>query len=230
MTLVTRQQATGRRITPFRAAYPALPGKVNQAAPAAAPADDVADDAAQLAARRIAELEEKLRLERAGHEKACEAARAEGREEGLKQATARDGERFELLRDAIERASAGCAATIEQRADLAVMIARAALQRVFGAHWQHAGMVEAVIRHDAQQLAAGSIVRVRVSADDFADAAALADLAAAHGIEIERDGQLESGACLFDCTLGIIDASIPIQAHAVDELLARLAPEAGGAA
>lgn len=223
MTLVPRQHAAVRPVAPFRAVQRMQPAPMRDLA--AAPEDDGAgsEDALAQAQVRIAQLEAELLREREDGEAAREKARADGRAKGLAEAIAHDEERFTALREAIERASTGCIEGIDHRADLAILIARAALRRILGSDREHAAMVEAVVRHQARQIAAGSIVTVRVSAEDFPESA-LAELATATGAEITHGKQLASGTCLFDLALGAIDASIPVQARAVDELLARFEP------
>lgn len=175
-------------------------------------------------AQRILELEDALERERARRQEACDAAFIEGSEKGRAEAESDADERLRLLGEGIVTAAADCAAAIDQRGDVAVTIARTALARILGDVADYPVLVEAIIRHHVAQVSAGSVVGVRVSASDFTDEARLAVLAAEQGgLRIERDSKLAAGSCLFDLTLGMIDASVPLQANAVETLLAPLA-------
>lgn len=226
MTLIRRQQAAGRPVTPFRASRIARPASRNEIHPQSETAGEGSlsepDGTISHLEIRIDELEEALELERKERVEACETAFAEGNEEGRTVAATEEAKRSEMLRQAIEQALAGCVAKIEERTDLAVSIARTALQKILGPGSDREGMAEAIIRHDAVQLSTRAILRVRVSPGDFPEETTLLGLSAARGgVEIIRDPDLETGSCLFDLTLGTIDASLPVQAQKLDQLLAR---------
>lgn len=195
---------------------------VRESGPRAAPvaSQPATDDEIGRMAEQLGKLEAALESERAARQEACEAALAAGREEGRAQAESDASDRLAALRAGIAQAVADLPVRLDARGDLAVAIARAALSKILGDQASYRPMIEDIVRHQLAQAATGTIVQVRVSANDFEDQAAVASLAADNGVAIVREATLPAGSCLFDLTLGTIDASIPLQASAIDAVLA----------
>jgi flagellar assembly protein FliH len=223
VTLITREQAAGRSIVVFATRDHSRPTVgdhgLNAAGALPPPSTEISETA--LMAERIRELENSLERERSERQEACEAALAAGREEGKREAESDAADRLRILREALERAASEVSEAIDQRGDLAVAISRAALSKIFGEGNAFGPMVEAIVRQYLAQAASGTVIGVRVSADDFADDASLATLSAVHAsVRIVREAKLAAGSCLFDLTLGTVDGSVAVQAQAVDTLLA----------
>jgi flagellar biosynthesis/type III secretory pathway protein FliH len=225
VTLIPRHLASGQSVIAFRAignGQPALIARDFGPALPEAIATPANDEIAALAERIIA-LETALESERELADEARQAAFAQGVEKGRADADSDAADRLRMFGEATAKAVAECAAAIDARGDTAVAIARVALARIFGEGCAYGPMAEAVVRHQAAQISAETVLAARVSASDFPDEDALAALAAeCGGVRIESDPKLAAGSCLFELSLGTLDASVPIQAHAVDALLASL--------
>lgn len=225
MTLVKRDSVQARRAAIFRSGTvehlrenPADTSgftAVSEDPPAATP-----DEAAIRQRRledRVSELEAALIAAGEEQEKACAAALARGREDGLAAAESREAERSEALRSTLAEMQASLERRIGEERDLAIDIARAALDRLFGDPALYRGMVEETARRQAASLARGTIVALRVSASDFPDPSALASLPQlGKQVRVEADPDLESGACVFDLSLGSLDASLDRQAAVIE--------------
>jgi flagellar assembly protein FliH len=189
--------------------------------PAPAKPDPVEAERAALRAE-IARLAAELEAARTATTKAVAEARAEGRREGLTAADKRDDERLELLRTGIDDAIAAFDDRLETLDGLAPQLVRAALGKMFDDSGQWAAMAEAMLAKQLGQLRRSSVVVVRVSPEDFADAAALS----ATGLRVERDADLRAGACAIECKLGQIDLDVRDQWRALAVLLDSMAAEA----
>jgi flagellar biosynthesis/type III secretory pathway protein FliH len=81
-------------------------------------------------------------------------------------------------------------------------------------------------QHWKNELAEGSILRVRVSSDDFTDQSSLDALQAEFAnVEVVPQLDLKPGACLFDLKLGALDASINVQLEKAEEFLLQATAE-----
>ncbi len=230
MTLIKRSSALAGRAAAFRAdTAPARRGFGDPLAPP--PQDDGTGDGIddtrerymQLLEARIAELEAALRDGESEREDASADAfrrgHAEGREEGLAAAATREQERVEAVQDAVAKAVSTIDRKIDGERDLAIDIARAALDRILADPAMYHGLVAETARRHAAALQRGTILRLRVSPLDFPDASALEVLPRlSGGAVVEADPSIEAGSCIFDLTLGSLDASIPRQLIAIDEV------------
>lgn len=221
MTLIKRGSPLASRAADYRVAAPSL-ARPADIAPDTEPAEQ-ADPREQRIAEltgRVAELEAALEAASGGHEEACSAAYERGRADGTEAAETLEHERLAALNSALEAAVAALGRHIDQERDVAVDIARGALDRLFADPSLYAGMVAETARRQASSLARGSILALRVSATDFPDPGALALLPALGAdVRVEADASLASGACLFDLTLGSLDASIAQQAAVIANIL-----------
>ena len=214
--LIRRDEARSR---PFRIfAAPGPNGGARQTEDAPSPEGDC-----ELAlTSRVAALEDQLVQERAVREHELKAAFSEGSAAGRREAADRNAEKLEALRKALEQVGQDLGAKLDEKADVAVAIARAALQRILGEDSARREMVGEIVRQMAADVAAETLVRIRVSAEDFESDQEIAVLARSlPGISIERQDALPGGSCLLDLTLGCIDASLDVQSRSLDGQLQR---------
>jgi len=158
-------------------------------------------------------------------DKAIESAKAVGFEEGAKAgqkaAATQSEEALDLLKTSLADGSTTLKEQLEGKVDLALDLARTILRRILGEDHEMPTHVIGTARHWKQELAEGSVLRVRVCADDFPDQAALDGLQAElPNIEIIPQPGLKPGACQFDLKLGTLDASIDSQLSKAEGFLA----------
>lgn len=178
-------------------------------------AEEMAGLRAQLTAR-----ERELAAQAEAADAACAEAFARGRDEGRAEAAGDDQARLAALVEGVEAALTAFDAHLSGARDLAVDIAETALAAMLGTVIPYRALVAATAARHAAALSHGTIVRLRVSAADFPEAAALATLPVfERAVEVSADPALAAGTCRFDLTLGELDASIPVQAAAIAQLL-----------
>jgi len=192
------------------------------AARANAPEDSF-DPAAEDFARRIVELEESRLAELA-------EARAEGAREALEERSGAEAAALAQLEEALGVALDAWSEQLRSVEASAIGIAKAVLEQVFADQADLPARIERAIRAQVRRLDGASVVRLRVSPEDFSDAAALAALAASVGCQAEiiADPRLESGGCLMDLALGQVDAGLPAQWARISKLLDRLELQEAG--
>lgn len=187
---------------------------------------DPRDDAIASLQAEVERLERALTASEAGTRAAVEVAHGKGRDEGLALAEDRAAERLAAL----DAAMRGAAAAFEERLGtldrLAPALVRAALDRVLDAPDAVAELATGMVARNLRALRRDSIVTIRVSAADFADAAALATLRAAwSSVDVQTDPDVPSGGCRITCTMGGLDLDLGEQwgsvAAALDTLAAR---------
>lgn len=227
MTLIKGDSMRARAATPFRsgrARGPDIAPLAEKTVEAAAEAqEDLAAAELQRLSRRIAELEIALTAAATEQERATAAALARGKEEGLAAAQSADAERLSMLREAVGEAIGRIESRFAEERDIAIEIAHSALDRIFADTTQYRPMVVETARRNAAKLMRGTILGLRVSATDFPDADSLTALPALGiGIKVEADPSLGPGACIFDLTLGTLDASIPNQVAVVEQLFEQI--------
>lgn len=166
---------------------------------------------------QLREVEATLHTVREQNEADCAQAFERGREEGRGEAEKGERERTGALKGAVADALATLEQKIDRERDLAIDIARAALDRIVTDPSLYHGLVAETASRHAAALQRGSIVALRVSPTDFPDADALAALPqlGPHA-KIEADPSLDAGACIFDLSLGSFDASLPRQLAAIE--------------
>lgn len=225
MTLIKGNSAIAKRAAAFRS--PSVAAEVASARHQVAIQNDITAEAedkqgAQVRALtdQVEALEAALRTAQDQNEIDRAEAFEQGREEGLAAAETREHERIAVLQGAVTEALATLERKVDQERDLAIDIARAALDRVVADPALYHGLVAETARRHAAGLQRGSIVGLRVSPIDFPDADALAALPqlGTHA-KVEADPALEAGACIFDLSLGSFDVSIPRQLAAIEGAL-----------
>ena len=176
---------------------------------------------------RIAALEKAL----GEKDKAIEAAKATSYQEGLKagkkEAETKTDEALKLLEGSLKQGSKVLHEKLDGQVELSLDLARTILRRVLGDAFQMPAHVLSTAQHWKQELAEGSILRIRVSADDFTDQSSLDSLQAEFAnVEIVPQLDLKPGACLFDLKLGTLDASIDGQLEKAEAFLLQAATNA----
>lgn len=235
MTIIKASQSA-QQLARFRFAPTGLPDKPQavvasapfEAIPQAEPVLELPHDTART--QEIAKLQRALEAKSEELTAACERAFDEGRQLGLAAAADREQERFQALQDKLSEGLGAIADHLAAREDQAVGIARAVLQRILGDRSAYAGMVAETAALWRRSLAEATVLKVVVSAQDFAGESDLAALQLRLGnVAVERDPAMASGDCRFSLALGEVDLSLPLQASAAERLLADHAPESAAA-
>ncbi|WP_185643722.1 FliH/SctL family protein [Burkholderia cenocepacia] len=168
---------------------------------------------------RIAALEAAASGHEAELAQSTRAAFERGVDDGIRQAAHAEAERLALLKSGIDAARDMFIARLASLEGLAAEVALVGLERVLGDPTRHAELVIDTVRHRLTSIAQGSLVGIRVSADDFHDPARLdtarRTLDMAPSVSLVADPQLPVGACVIDLTLGKLDAGIPHQLASV---------------
>lgn len=178
-----------------------------------------------LLAERDAELEE-LRAE-------VDKARVEGEAAGriAAEAEVEDSREkaLELLRNGIEHAGAAVADCQGQMEVLALMIARTALDKLFGDDsGRRAAVTELVVRQ-LRSIERQTLLQVEVSRLDFPNTDELADLAGQIGVAVDdicANAGLAPGACRMRLRVGTLEVGLDEQWGAIRNLLDDLASSA----
>ncbi|WP_322081145.1 hypothetical protein [Burkholderia sp. BCC1972] len=164
---------------------------------------------------RIATLEAAASGHEAELAQSARTAFERGIEDGIRQAAHVEAERLALLKSGIDAARDTFIARLASLEGLAAEVALVGLERVLGDPTRHAELVIDTVRHRLTSIAQGSLVGIRVSADDFRDPARLDTvrhtLDTAPSVSLVADPQLPAGACVIDLTLGKLDVGIPRQ-------------------
>jgi flagellar biosynthesis/type III secretory pathway protein FliH len=163
----------------------------------------------------LAEAAEKARAEEG-------RAREEGRQAGLEAARRDDEHRCETLRTACSEALDDWRGRLADLDQLAPLIARTALAKIFGDDGDRTDLATRAIERQLAKLRREAILAIHVSAEDFADDSAFAALAAQVGtseIAFVRDTALGVGECRIRLTLGQIDVGPATQWRTLSALL-----------
>lgn len=161
---------------------------------------------------RIAELEAKIAIFDEGLERAREAGFEAGKIQGKESAKEEGDAVAEWLQAALVSAETAFQDHLANEHDAAIAIAKSILAKVLGEVEDLSALVIQAAAQGRRDLAKSTLLTLRVSANDFRDPDALTSLTAAVGqIKIEVDSTLASGACIFDLSLGELDASLPRQ-------------------
>lgn len=159
--------------------------------------------------KRVLEArDEKIRRLEAAVAEASRDGEAKGREAGLQAAVDREEERLKQLGEGIDRALAAHGRQMAELERLAIQLASAGLDKILGASERFQELVAAALRQQVARLAQDAIVRVEVSAKDFADPAALEALAEAFGrpdAEVAALHELGAGDCRIRLQLGVLE-------------------------
>ncbi|HKC03561.1 MAG TPA: hypothetical protein VKC17_09690 [Sphingomicrobium sp.] len=172
---------------------------------------------------RISELAAELAARDEALAKQLDDARAEGAVEALKARSDAEARALEELRTVLTAARGAWEDHLSSVEILSTGLARAVLAKVFSDADGRSEQVASCIRQRLQLLESNSIVRARVSNDDFS-AEQLSALASELGtaLEIEADAKLQSGACVIDLKLGHIEVGPDAQWKRISGLLDRI--------
>jgi len=220
VTLIIKSSALDRSdalVRPFGSPVDALQAPASQSLEAAgSEAEDLA--------RRILELKEDRLNELA-------EARAAGAREALEERSGAEAAALAQLEEALGAAQEAWSKQLEAVEASAIGIASAVLEQVFADRTDLTARIQSAIRAQLQRLDDASVIRLRVSPEDFPDAGALAAVAAGCNChaEVIADPRLESGGCLIDLALGQVDAGLPAQWARISGLLERLERREAGA-
>jgi type III secretion protein L len=137
---------------------------------------------------------------------AAEAAFEEGEAAGRAEADSRRAEALETLMENADRAVAALEERLEATDRLAALLARTCLDKMFGAAGPRGALVEDLIRHQLDALRQETMIEIRVSAEDFDCAEAVA--AAAPACRTIVSDALASGDCTIRLGLGELEIGL----------------------
>lgn len=153
-------------------------------------------------------------------ERARSEAYDEGMQAGRKEAEKLATEGLSLLQQALMEGRERLQENLESNLDAGITIARAILRSVLGKSADLPGHIVETAKRWKEELEDTSIISLRVSPLDFPDSLQLGRLEKAiGGTKVQIDPALNRGACLFELTLGSLDASIPKQLENAEEFL-----------
>ena len=151
---------------------------------------------------------------------------AEGHKAGLADSDKRRTEYLVKLERGIEQAIGQFDEALASLERLAVLIGREAIAKILGDPTEHAALLAAAVRHQLSHVEAQSVIRVLVSAEDFAASDELAALKAAigrSGLDLAASDELKAGECRIRLSLGELDVGIGQQWTRLGEALEALA-------
>lgn len=157
-----------------------------------------------------------------------EEARADGRRHGLAEAAKAQDRQLQALAASLSTAMERWNERLASLEPLALLVARTALSKLLGEDCDHAQRVARTLALQIAQMRREAVIRVRVSADDFPDSAALRDLAEAAdtgSLDLLADADLGPGECRLDLLLGHIELGIGPRWKELSELFERMAAE-----
>lgn len=163
-------------------------------------------------------------------ERAVEAARSEGRRDGLAQAESREEERLAALGEVLEGAIRNIDAKLADLDRLAAELASVALERLLDDPAAMRTASTSFIVRQVRDLRRSRLIRAQVSAHDFEDEESLTALGArmrdgSGDIELIRDAGLQSGQAKLDFALGHADLDFTSQLQSFAALLRNMARE-----
>ena len=217
MSILIKAAAASRSVRVFAAASAPIQE---------APPELVEDPELALLRAGNAELRELVEELRQAAPRAEAKAREEGRREGLSAARRDDDARIERLGEGIAALAAAWDDRLNSLDDLAALLARGALAKLFDESDDYADFVVRMIGRQIRQLRRETLLGIRVSPADFPDAAALAPVSAAAGAgstAIATDADLPAGECRLDMQLGHLDLGVRSQWGQLSELLQQMA-------
>lgn len=173
---------------------------------------------------RIAELEAEIARRDGARPEELAEARAAGAREALEERSDAEAQAISELKRALAKAQAKWTEQLGSWEGLSIGIAHAVLEQVFADADDRSASVASAIERRLHSLEAHSVVCVRVSSADFADADRLRSAARKVGgnVEIAVDCKLKSGDCVIDFKLGHADLGLPAQWTRISNLLERL--------
>jgi flagellar biosynthesis/type III secretory pathway protein FliH len=182
----------------------------------------------ELLVARVAELEAVIvrREEALPHQLA--EARSAGAREALEERSDAEAQALKALKQALADAQTNWAQQLQSWEGLSIGIARAVLEQVFSNPADRPLRATSAIRSRLQILETSSVIRVRVSSEDFPDPDQLGSTGTELGSDVELvpDSKLRTGECVIDLKLGHADIGLPAQWGRISQLLDRLEREA----
>jgi flagellar biosynthesis/type III secretory pathway protein FliH len=180
----------------------------------------------ELAETRAAMAERDARIAALGSK--CEEARREGEASGYargkKDADDLGAEALALVGKGIDAAVGRMRKELRALEPLAALLAEKSLSMMMGDAGRHGELVGAILRAQLAKLEARAILRVEVSAENFADAEALRALALPSDVELCATEKLKSGECRIRLMLGTLEVGVPQQWTRLSAALTELAP------
>lgn len=158
----------------------------------------------------------------------AKAAIEAAREEGAADARAAKDNRIAAIEQSVVDAVELWRERLRGLEHLAAQLASVALARVFDDHADLAELVARTLAKRVRAIDAAALLRVRVSATEFGDAAALQALAGRCGLPpaaIVAEPDAPAGACEIDLSVGHVDLSIDGQWRAIERALAGIVAE-----
>ncbi len=144
-------------------------------------------------------------------EQASREGEARGREAGRREVEDNQASRLAALRQGVEQALLRYGEELASLERLAPLVAAAGLDRIIGSAPAQAKLLAKAVRRQIESLDGQALMRIEVSAADFADPAALADLPVAVGrpeVEVRAVEDLEAGGCRIKLALGALEVGI----------------------
>jgi flagellar biosynthesis/type III secretory pathway protein FliH len=166
------------------------------------------------------ELREAIATLRSDAQEQVLAAREQGRIEGAEVAQRDYAVEAAAIAKTAEAAAAGFGGFLSTIEEMSVVIAHAALSKMFDQPERHSEFVGSLIKRQVLELQGQTIVSIHVSGSDFPDEESLRMAARDGGNpDLTVDGDLPAGACLIKLKLGEIDIGLPTQWNALSKLL-----------
>lgn len=182
--------------------------------------------------RRCAALESELRQRdqaidalRKDVAEAYARGKSEGHASGLAEADSKETERFAALRDSLQRAEAGLAASFKSVERLALLVARDCLDKLLCNPDHRQEILGELIKVQAAKLETSALVDVAVSAEDFPAKPELTALAKKIGLaatHVTASRETASGACTMKLRLGIQEVGLHQQWGVLSQALSEL--------
>lgn len=205
----------------------ASPRPVHEAVPAV-PVRSEAELALDAANDEITRLQRALVEMRELGDRARKEALETGRKEGLRTAQDDIERSIASIVKGVDQAQRAWDERLAELDVLAVMLARAAVAKIFGDGADLADLVTRAIGSRLRALRSERVIGVKVSAADFPDADALDALRAGIGdraFDVIVDTAFVAGQCRLDLTLGHVDLGIGSQWRELDRFFGTLAAE-----
>lgn len=158
----------------------------------------------------------------AAAEEAARLSREQGWREAIEQQQQDDEQRLKALQQALAQASAEWREQLLLLDQLAPLLARSALAKLFDDCEDYSEFVARSIARQIERLGREAIVSIHVSARDFPEADRLSSLrtgSRAGGTDVVTDAELAAGECRLKLRLGHLDIGIPSQWRELSALL-----------
>jgi len=192
------------------------------ATPAAKPKTDPRDAKITRLEAEIAALREALAKAESDADIAVDEARRAGEAAGLAKAEDREADRLDALRSGLDVAREAFETKLAALEKLAPLVARAVIEKLFGAVEDWSPMVEAMLAKHLASLRRSAVVAIRVSPADFADERQIETLSVGD-LRAGIDADLRAGAARIECKLGQVDLDARDAWSALSRLLAEMA-------